>query len=258
TRKEEIVQKTSAAVKDRLTKEINYWDHRAQELKAQEQSGKRNAKMNSEKARKRADELQVRLAKRLEELEQERMISSIPPVVIGGALIVPGGLLARLNGIRKGDPSLFAHETKRVEQAAMRAVMDTESALGNSPRDVSEEKCGYDIESSLRGGQGKLRFIEVKGRVVGAETITVSKNEILTALNKPDDFILAIVEVPPSDSFKDADPWKVSEPLAPYGDARNGCKVFYIRKPFSKEPDFAATSVNFNIKELMSRAEEPR
>lgn len=49
------------AVKDRLTKEINYWDFRASELKTQEAAGKANAKINSEKARQRADELQMRL-----------------------------------------------------------------------------------------------------------------------------------------------------------------------------------------------------
>jgi Domain of unknown function (DUF3883) len=34
----------------------------------------------------------------------------------------------------------------------------------------------------------------VKGRISGAETVTVTKNEILYSLNKPDDYILAIVE----------------------------------------------------------------
>src|SRR5665213_560270 len=38
-RKLELIVKTEAAVKDRLTKEINYWDHRAEELKVQEQAG---------------------------------------------------------------------------------------------------------------------------------------------------------------------------------------------------------------------------
>ena len=41
---------------------------------------------------------------------------------------------------------------------------------------------------------GKLRFIEVKGRVSGAATITATRNEILYSLNKPEDFILGIVE----------------------------------------------------------------
>jgi superfamily II DNA or RNA helicase len=52
-RKEAIVQKALEAVKDRLTKEINYWDHRAQELKAQEAAG-RQLKMNWQCAQERA------------------------------------------------------------------------------------------------------------------------------------------------------------------------------------------------------------
>src|SRR2546426_11501069 len=41
------IVKARAAVKDRLTKEIGYWDHRAQDLKLQEQAGKANARLNS-------------------------------------------------------------------------------------------------------------------------------------------------------------------------------------------------------------------
>ena len=91
-RKEELIAKTMTAVKDRLTKEINYWDHRAEELKMQEEAGKPNAKINSGKARQRADDLQARLMQRLEELEQERRLSPLPPVVVGGALVVSVGL----------------------------------------------------------------------------------------------------------------------------------------------------------------------
>jgi len=258
-RREDLTVKTITAVKERLTKEISYWDHRANELKAQEQAGKTNAKMNSAKARSRADDLQARLEKRLKELDQERQLSPLPPVVIGGALVVPGGLLARVRGIRHGDPSTFAHETKRVEQAAMDAVTAAERALGNSPRDVSCEKCGYDIDSLIKDGKGRLRFIEVKGRIAGATTVTVSKNEILTALNKPDDFILALVEVPATDTFQDTDPWKVSEPKTlSYGNVFNGCTVHYIRKPFVHELDFGVTSVNYNFAELLTRGEAPR
>ena len=41
-------EKARAAVKDRLTKEIGYWDHRAEELRAQEQAGRPNARLNSQ------------------------------------------------------------------------------------------------------------------------------------------------------------------------------------------------------------------
>jgi ABC-type phosphate transport system auxiliary subunit len=67
-----LIDKTQAAVKDRLTKEISYWDHRAEELKLQEQAGKPNAKLNSGEARRRADNLQARLDRRLKELALER------------------------------------------------------------------------------------------------------------------------------------------------------------------------------------------
>jgi superfamily II DNA or RNA helicase len=226
-RKEELIEKTLIAVKDRLTKEINYWDHRAAQLRLQEEAGKTNARINSNKAQTRADELQTRLQKRLSELEQERHLSPSPPVVVGAALIVPGGLLARLLG-----KPMFARETKRVERIAMAAVMAAEKALGYEPRDVSAERCGYDIESR-RTGTGRLRFIEVKGRVEGAETVTVTKNEILASLNKPEDFLLALVSVSPSEEVQ----------------------VRYVRQPFQREPDSGACSVNYNWRELWERGD---
>ena len=255
--KEELVTKTIAAVKDRLTKEIAYWDHRAEELKAQELAGKFNARINSAKARVRADELQVRLQNRLGELAKERQLSPLPPVVMGGALVVPGGLIAQLKGKREQGADLFAKETKRVEQMAMQAVMEIEKSLDFIPMDVSQYKCGYDIESAIPG-TGKLRFIEVKGRIIGAQTVTISKNEILTAFNKPEDFILALVLVPPSDTDLKVDPWQVAELGANYGKTQNGCRVYYVHRPFTREPDFGVTSVNYNLHELIERAEDMR
>jgi hypothetical protein len=84
-------------------------------------------------------------------------------------------------------------------------------------------------------GTGKLRFIEVKGRVSGAETVTVTKNEILYSLNKPEDYILAMVE------FLEG----------------NSHRVHYLRQPFQREPDFGVTSVNYDFAELVVRAGNP-
>src|SRR5271157_3049915 len=230
-RKEELITKTLAAVKQRLTTEINYWDHRASQLKEQELAGRTNDKLNSGLARQRADKLAARLQKRTAELEQERRLSALPPVLIGAAVIVPVGLLRKLQGV----PPTFAEETERSEVLAMEAVMKAERQLGFEPRDVSEENRGYDIESSIPG-TGKLRFIEVKGRVVGAKTVTVTKNEILTALNKPEDFFLAIVTI----------------------DSNGSTEPQYVRRPFQREPDFGVTSVNYVLADLLARAEEPR
>jgi hypothetical protein len=83
---------------------------------------------------------------------------------------------------------------------------------------------------------GKLRFIEVKSRAAGSATITVTKNVILYSLNKPEDFILAIVEF--------------------HADGTH--RVHYVRQPFQREPDFGVTSVNYDLNELLAKAEAPR
>ena len=112
--------------------------------------------------------------------------------------------------------------------------MEVERQLGFEPVDREYEKLGYDVESR-DPVTGRLRFLEVKGRVSAADTVTVTKNEILYSLNKPDDFILAIVEFLPG----------------------NAHRVHYGRRPFHREPDFGVTSVNYDFAELIARALEP-
>jgi hypothetical protein len=228
-----LLDKTEAAVKERLTKEIAYWDHRAEDLKAQEQAGKVNAKLNSDEARKRADSLEARLQRRLEEIALERQISALPPVALGGMLVVPAGLIASMTGKpfpQPPDPS----DTQASAARARAAVMAVELALGYVPTDREFERLGYDIESAIPG-TGRLRFIEVKGRVTGADDITVTRNEILYSLNKPDDFILAIVEFKPDGSER----------------------VHYLRNPFEREPDFGETSRQYQMTGLIARATAP-
>ena len=231
------IEKTRAAVKDRLTKEITYWDHRAEQLKLQEQAGKAGARLNSLEARRRADDLQARMQRRLTELDREAQMSAQPPVVLGGLLVVPLGLIAQLMGRPLAVP-LRPADTQASAARARAAVMAVERELGFVPTDREIEKLGYDIESRVGSGpdKGRLRFIEVKGRVTGAATVTVTKNEILYSLNKPDDFILAIVE------FID--------------DVTH--KVHYLRRPFNREPDFGVTSVNYDFADLLGRADAPR
>jgi hypothetical protein len=136
----------------------------------------------------------------------------------------------------------------------MDAVLQVERRLGYEPRDVSAEKIGYDVESRDPRG-GPLRFLEVKGRIAGASTVTVTKNEILTALNEPGSFILALVEVPPSEELP-VDVHAVHEGRSGYGPPP-GCRVRYLRSPFQREPDFNVTSVNYDWRELWQRGEDP-
>ncbi len=182
------------------------------------------------------------MQKRLADLEQERKLSPLPPIVVGGALVIPIGLLQKLRGDTSTTSNLFARETKRVELAAMSAVMTREKALGYEPKDVSAQKCGWDIES-LIAETGELRLIEVKGRIAGAETVTVTKNEVLAALNKPDRYFLALVRV---------------SPLVTDGETGDEyeCQVRYVNKPFAKEPDFGVSSINYKWQELWDRGIE--
>ena len=228
-----LIAKTEAAVKERLTKEITYWDHRTEQLKLQEQAGKTGARLNSGEARKRADGLQARLQKRLEELKLEAQLSPLPPVVLGGLLLVPRGLIEAMAG-REASVTRAAVDTQAAAARARAIVMQVERGLGFEPTDREFEKLGYDIESRVPA-TGKLRFIEVKGRASGAATVTVTRNEILYSLNKPEDFILAIVEFLEGGAHR----------------------VHYLRQPFQREPDFGVTSVNYDFAELLARAGEP-
>lgn len=68
--------------------------------------------------------------------------------------------------------------------------------------------------------------------------MTITRNEILTTINAPEQYILALV------------PGGVEN-----GQARPSR---YVRQPFSKEPDFGLTSVNYGLGELLARSEALR
>ena len=231
------IEKTEREVQARLKKEINYWDSRAAELREQANSGKKT-RLNWENAQRRAEDLADRLQRRMEQLAQEKNIIATAPVVRGGLVVVPQGLLDKVNGQTSSLPtglSENAGSRREIELKAMEAVMDAERALGNQPKDVSAQKVGYDI-LSLNPDAKKQRFIEVKGRFDGADTITVTRNEIITSLNKLEDYILAIVLV--NQGF-------ANEPR-------------YVWQPFDVEPAFGVTAQQFKLKHLLEKSKPPR
>lgn len=113
----------------------------------------------------------------------------------------------------------------------MQTVTQRELARGFVPRDVSADNVSVISESKCNDGHC-LRFIAVKGRHKGSTTVTLSRNEILTALNKPDEFILAIVEVD-----------------------RAQTKTMYICKPSTSAPDQGACRVNYEIAEIIANGQ---
>jgi hypothetical protein len=234
------IDKVQTEVQARLKKEINYWDARAGELKEQERAGKK-VRLNWQNAERRAEDIAERLKRRMNLLEQERFISAQPPRVRGGMVVIPAGLLAQRNAEQGNEPpkgSFFAEDPqarKIIEGLAMKAVMDAEMALGNKPLDVSAQKVGYDIQS-LDPKAGHLRFIEVKGRIDGADTVMITRQEVITSLHEPEKFILAIVQV--ENGF-------AREPR-------------YLRGALdTREPPFDQNAIQFNIKRLLDRAEAP-
>jgi superfamily II DNA or RNA helicase len=230
------VERTTAAVKERLQSEIQHWDHRANQLKDKELAGKLPASgMNSARARQRADELEARLKHRLEQLDAERQLAPMPPVVAGGALVVPAGLLASLRGAVPGDVSMDAQDRSATERAAVDAVLEAERNVGRDPVEMPPNNKGYDIESKDAGGT--IWFIEVKGRIAGAETFTITRSEVGVGRNKPNTHILALVEVD-----------TVAEPV-----------VHYVRRAFEDvgELPFNTISINLQWKAYLERGEEP-
>jgi hypothetical protein len=164
-----------------------------------------------------------------------RHVQNGTPVVLGGALVVPAGLIRQLRG--EGP----VHERRRCRRTPEdRATGDArrhgaERAKGHTVVDVSADKCGWDVSSYPPAAEGKQPepiHIEVKGRVAGADTITVTRNEIIYAVNQSEKFRLAIVFVNDDDSVD-----------GPH----------YIANPFQREPDWGAASVNYVISELLAR-----
>lgn len=226
-----LVDKVEREVKARLQKEINYWDHRAEDLKAQERSGKQT-RLPAQTARDRADRLADRLQRRLAELERERAIAPLAPQVRGGALVLPVGLLREKSGATVVPD---ADARGEVEQLAMQAVIAAERALGREPQDVSAQRgIGYDLESR-HPATGELAFVEVKGRSGGQDQVTLSRTEVLCALNEPDKFRLAIVRV------------EGGAAQAPV----------YVRRFDWGQPGFAQTSSTFSLASLLAKGAGP-
>ena len=236
TRRIDQVHKLHEAVRTRLVAGINYWSKRSEELKQAVKEGKQ-PRVQPANARQNAEMLTTRLRNREKELEQMRHVVSKTPVILGGILVIPQGLLNQTTGV--GTFCADAQARTHIEQVAMKAVMDTERSFGHTVEDRSAAKCGWDVTAHVPTRPGEPlkddRHIEVKGRAKGADTVTVTRNEICAAINQKDKFILAIVLV----------------------DGEDYEGPFYIRNPFDKEPDLDDVSVNKDLNKLLERAVKP-
>ena len=155
---------------------------------------------------------------------------------------MPIGLLHKLRGAVPPDAaaaliSADPAARTRIELLAMNPVRCAEEARGCEVRDVSAQKCGWDLTAIAPMIDGKIadsRHIEVKGRSQGATTITVTKNEIFESWNQGAKYHLAIVLIGEDDSVD-----------GPH----------YVPHPFKEEPGWGVSSVNYEIKALLARSQ---
>ena len=233
------LDKIEAAVRERMRREITHLQHRTLELEAEEKAGKK-PRLNSENVRRQAEALSDRLQLRLTDIARQREIAPLPPEICGAALVVPADWL---QPVEEGDgKTVTARENTAdaesravIEAKGMDAVMKLERELGYEPQDVSAEDRGYDIESRDPKA-GSLRFIEVKGRRADADSITITRNEMLAAFNSAEKYILAVVLV--RQNFVD--------------------KPLYVLNPapvFGPEPGFAEVSRTLSVNAIKRAAD---
>lgn len=233
-----LVDKTLQAVHERLTKEIEFWSDRWMRLREDQEAGN-DVRLNLDMAQRRLDDLKGRLEGRKRELQSMRHVVNGTPIVLGGALIIPAGLMRKLRGESPESGGTFAADAasrSAVERAAMEAVRRAEEAKGCRVEDVSAAKCGWDLTSyppDIDGKPQTPKHIEVKGRAKGATTVTITRNEIIYALNQSGKFHLAIVFVAEDGTTE-----------GPH----------YIRNPFKVEPDWGVSSINYDLREILLKS----
>lgn len=227
------MDKTALAVRERLGAEIGVWRERATELRAE---GSASGRMQAIAAERQAKELERRLQSRMELVDREKMILAAPPSVVSRSVVVPRGLLDWLMG-RAPQPGGHAAAWQRNERIAVEVVLGIERSYGYEPVDARTMRRGYAVESRIpealrKPGESALRFLAIKPYVSGTTRVFVARSEILTALNAPGQFVLALVEM-----------------------REGAARALYLTRPFSKMPSFDAAGAHCGIAQLVRGAD---
>ena len=186
-------------VRNRLTIEISYWGRMIGQLRRQERSGNTNLRISSKEAEAKVIEMEQRLESRKEDLIQTTWLTAHPPLIRGVALVIPGHLIdAHSAPNAKKQAATFAKETQEVERRAVEAALAAERALGRVPEEMPRNNPGFDIRSTDPADPLAHRYyLEVKGRIAGSNTFTITNSEINFAQNHKDTHRLVLVSVHP-------------------------------------------------------------
>lgn len=178
-------------VTKRLTSESERLLFEAAIASENEQKGEK-PRESPESLNRKAVELDVRLRKRLELLDQQQLMSTKPPRLVTAALVLPVSLFE--DELPLSAP-MHAKETKEVERRGVDLVMARERELGRQPVEQVFNNKGFDILST--DAKGDTYRIEVKARLDGATDFFVTHNEVMTGKNAVPRYRLALVKVDP-------------------------------------------------------------
>jgi superfamily II DNA or RNA helicase len=225
--------KTRALVIKRLEGERDRLLYDSAIIAEKEQAGEK-PKESSESLNRKAVDLDVRLRKRLELLDQQELMSTKPPRIITAALVLPIGMLE--NDLPPTAP-IHAKETKDVERRGVDLVLACERKVGRDAVEQTFTNKGFDILSTAPNGD--TYRIEVKARLDGATDFYVTHNEVLVGKNAVPRYRLALVKV---------------DPRGPQHD-----QVRYLDNPFATTElgDFEATGIRGDWSKMWAKGTEP-
>ncbi|MBM7367770.1 helicase-related protein [Gordonia hydrophobica] len=188
--------RTEAAVRSRLVGQINYLDSEAARRREEDRAGASGKKrrVSPERLERQARDLEARLHRRLRELADERVLTARPPRIETAVLVVPAGAVG-------GAVGQYAADSTITDRRAVDAVLRAEHSLGRRPEEQAHNNPGYDVLSRPGplpdGSHPASIYIEVKGRVAGAEHFFVSSNQVACGKNTGVNHRLAMVSVSP-------------------------------------------------------------
>lgn len=191
-------------------------------------------KESSDSLNRKAVEIDARLRKRLELLDQQALMSTKPPRILTAALVLP---IAMLEADLPANAPMHAKETKEVERRGVDLVLVREAELGRKPVEQPFTNKGFDILSTAANGD--TYRIEVKARLAGADDFFITHNEVMTGKNAVPRYRLALVTVDPRGARYD--------------------EVRYLDDPFATTDlgDFAATGIRGDWNKMWAKGKQP-
>jgi superfamily II DNA or RNA helicase len=195
---EELRDKTKLQILERLNKEINHWDTEHNRLLYAEDTGK-SGSISASTAFERARQLEIRRDKRVMELDREASLLALSPVIKAAAIVIPNSLFMANSELESYSASVDSR--KQIERRAVDLVMDSEKRIGRLPKEMPPNNRGYDIKSI--SPKGEIVYIEVKGRIQGADTFTITASEVSFAQTQGKAHRLALVSVSPEGKLDD-------------------------------------------------------